>query len=117
MGLEASELARWTRFAAKGGIGKCTAICDCVAESTDDLMFLKVFFFIDLFFFAFDGLFVSIPRMTRLLFYCNFLTGKTSFWYAFHVSLDMYGVKYSVRATARVSSAISLVLTYIFMPS
>ena len=50
MGLEASELARWTRFAAKGGIGKCTAICDCVAESTDDLMFLKVLFFIDLFF-------------------------------------------------------------------
>ena len=45
MGLEASELARWTRFAAKGGIGKCTATCDCVAESKDDLMFLKVLFF------------------------------------------------------------------------
>jgi len=42
MGLEAAELARWTRFAAKGGIGKCTATCDCVAESADDLMFLKV---------------------------------------------------------------------------
>ncbi|KDR79719.1 hypothetical protein GALMADRAFT_93552 [Galerina marginata CBS 339.88] len=41
MGLEAAELARWTRFAAKGGIGKCTAMCDCVAESPDDLMFLK----------------------------------------------------------------------------
>ncbi|KAF9554277.1 hypothetical protein CPC08DRAFT_672333 [Agrocybe pediades] len=41
MGLEAAELARWTRFAAKGGIGKCTALCDCVAESPDDLMFLK----------------------------------------------------------------------------
>ncbi|CAA7263558.1 unnamed protein product [Cyclocybe aegerita] len=41
MGLEAAELARWTRFAAKGGIGKCTAINDCVAESADDLMFLK----------------------------------------------------------------------------
>jgi hypothetical protein len=50
MGLEASELARWTRFAAKGGIGKCTATCDCVAESTDDLMFLKVFFFTYFFF-------------------------------------------------------------------
>lgn len=44
MGLDASELARWTRFAAKGGIGKCTATCDCVAESADDLMFLKVLF-------------------------------------------------------------------------
>ncbi|KAF8956629.1 hypothetical protein BDZ97DRAFT_1602138, partial [Flammula alnicola] len=39
--MEAAELARWTRFAAKGGIGKCTATCDCVAESADDLMFLK----------------------------------------------------------------------------
>ncbi|KAH6893799.1 hypothetical protein BKA70DRAFT_1031296, partial [Coprinopsis sp. MPI-PUGE-AT-0042] len=34
------ELARWTRFAAKGGIGKCTAVNDCVAESSEDLMFL-----------------------------------------------------------------------------
>src|SRR5258707_1191204 len=41
MGLEPAELARWTRFAGKGGIGKCTAKCDCVAESSDDLMFLK----------------------------------------------------------------------------
>ncbi|KAF5368691.1 hypothetical protein D9615_010325 [Tricholomella constricta] len=41
MAMEAAELARWTRFAAKGGIGKCTAICDCVAENADDLMFLK----------------------------------------------------------------------------
>lgn len=40
--MEAAELARWTRFAAKGGIGKGIAICDCVAESADDLMFLKV---------------------------------------------------------------------------
>ncbi|KAF8985497.1 hypothetical protein BDQ17DRAFT_1188591, partial [Cyathus striatus] len=39
--MDATELARWTRFAAKGGIGKCTAISDCVAESPDDLMFLK----------------------------------------------------------------------------
>ena len=42
MVLEPAELARWSRFAAKGGIGKCTATCDCVAESTDDLMFMKV---------------------------------------------------------------------------
>lgn len=41
--MEAADLARWTRFAAKGGIGKCTAISDCVAENPDDLMFLKVF--------------------------------------------------------------------------
>ena len=40
--MEAADLARWTRFAAKGGIGKCTAIVDCVAENADDLMFLKV---------------------------------------------------------------------------
>jgi len=40
--MDASDLARWTRFAAKGGIGKCTALRDCVAERTEDLMFLKV---------------------------------------------------------------------------
>ncbi|KIJ93314.1 hypothetical protein K443DRAFT_12960 [Laccaria amethystina LaAM-08-1] len=38
--MEAAELARWTRFAAKGGIGKCIVTADCVAESSDDLMFL-----------------------------------------------------------------------------
>jgi hypothetical protein len=40
--MDAAELARWTRFAAKGGIGKCTATRDCIAESSEDLMFLKV---------------------------------------------------------------------------
>ena len=40
--MDATELARWTRFAAKGGIGQCTALCDCVAENDGDLMFLKV---------------------------------------------------------------------------
>ena len=40
--MDAAELARWTRFAAKGGIGKCTAVQDCVAQSSEDLMFLKV---------------------------------------------------------------------------
>ncbi|KAF8879123.1 rab-GTPase-TBC domain-containing protein [Infundibulicybe gibba] len=39
--MDAVELARWTRFAAKGGIGKCTAVQDCIAESAEDLMFLK----------------------------------------------------------------------------
>ena len=48
MGLEPADLARWTRFAAKGGIGKCVAQCDCVAESSDDLMFLKVCCCLDL---------------------------------------------------------------------
>ena len=41
--MDAAELARWTRFAAKGGIGKCTAVQDCVAQSSEDLMFLKVY--------------------------------------------------------------------------
>ena len=40
--MEAAELARWTHLAAKGGIGKCKATVDCVAESSDDLMFFKV---------------------------------------------------------------------------
>ena len=92
MGLEASELARWTRFAAKGGIGKCTAICDCVAESTDDLMFLKVLFFSLTFFFSLLMAYMCGSRMTRLLFYCSFLTRRTSFWYAFFILLDAYVV-------------------------
>ena len=29
---------------AKGGIRKCVAQCDCVVESSDDFMFLKVCF-------------------------------------------------------------------------
>ena len=40
--MDAANLARWTRFAAKGGIGRCVAVQDCVAESAEDLMFLKV---------------------------------------------------------------------------
>ncbi|KAI0271261.1 hypothetical protein BC834DRAFT_818545 [Gloeopeniophorella convolvens] len=39
--MDAAQLTRWTRFAAKGGIGKCTAIQDCVAKEPDDLMFLE----------------------------------------------------------------------------
>ena len=38
-GAEPEDLAR---FAAKGGIGMCMTQCGCVAESSDDLMFLKV---------------------------------------------------------------------------
>jgi hypothetical protein len=40
--MAAQELARWTRFAAKGGVGRCTATVDCVAREIGDLMFLKV---------------------------------------------------------------------------
>lgn len=40
--MDGKDLARWTRFAMKGGIGKCTAVQDCIAESPEDLMFLKV---------------------------------------------------------------------------
>ncbi|THU89072.1 hypothetical protein K435DRAFT_678657 [Dendrothele bispora CBS 962.96] len=37
--MDAAELSRWTRFAVKGGIGKCTATH--VAEGNEDLMFMK----------------------------------------------------------------------------
>jgi len=41
--MDALELARWTRFAAKGGIGRCTALRDHIAQDIDeDLMFLEV---------------------------------------------------------------------------
>ncbi|KZT68516.1 hypothetical protein DAEQUDRAFT_656014, partial [Daedalea quercina L-15889] len=39
--MDATELGRWSRFAAKGGIGKCTALQDYVAEEPEDLMFMK----------------------------------------------------------------------------
>jgi hypothetical protein len=35
------ELLEWQRSAAKGGIGKCTAVRDRCAETERDLMFLK----------------------------------------------------------------------------
>ncbi|KAI0246565.1 rab-GTPase-TBC domain-containing protein [Lactifluus subvellereus] len=39
--MDGPQLSRWTRFASKGGIGKCVALQDCVAEAQGDLMFLK----------------------------------------------------------------------------
>ncbi|KAF8259416.1 rab-GTPase-TBC domain-containing protein [Lactarius quietus] len=39
--MDFAQLSRWTRFASKGGIGKCIALQDCVARKPDDLMFLK----------------------------------------------------------------------------
>ncbi|KAJ7771626.1 hypothetical protein B0H16DRAFT_190491 [Mycena metata] len=39
--MDAADLARWSRFAMKGGIGKCTALQDCVAKAPEDLMFVK----------------------------------------------------------------------------
>ncbi|KAH9952635.1 hypothetical protein BC827DRAFT_1076754, partial [Russula dissimulans] len=39
--MDASQLSRWTRFAKKGGIGKCVAMQHCVAEQPGDLMFFK----------------------------------------------------------------------------
>jgi hypothetical protein len=40
--MDASRFSRWSRFAKKGGIGKCVALQDCVAEQQGDLMFFKV---------------------------------------------------------------------------
>ncbi|KAG8715754.1 hypothetical protein FRC11_000383 [Ceratobasidium sp. 423] len=39
--MESADLARWQRFASKGGIGKSTALVDRIAERDGDLMFLK----------------------------------------------------------------------------
>ena len=72
--MDATQLSRWTRFAAKGGIGKGTAIQDCVAEQAEDLMFLKVR----------TGLHTVCPRIahamsraTRLPCSCNLTTSAT----------------------------------------
>ena len=81
LGMKVHELARWTRFAAKGGIGKCIAVHDCVAQSSDDLMFLKVRSF---------GLVASgaqisnapptTYRTTRSLFLCNCRSSPAHIW-------------------------------------
>ena len=39
--LSASSVARWYRFAHKGGIGRCVALADKIAEEQDSLMFLQ----------------------------------------------------------------------------
>ncbi|THU88730.1 hypothetical protein K435DRAFT_561833, partial [Dendrothele bispora CBS 962.96] len=39
--MDVAELPCWTRFAAKGGIGKCTATHACVFERNQDLVFMK----------------------------------------------------------------------------
>ncbi|TFK18877.1 hypothetical protein FA15DRAFT_760397 [Coprinopsis marcescibilis] len=78
--MDPQELARWTRFAMKGGIGKCTAVVDCVAESSEDLMFLK------------DDEIVVLLQMPELegifLGYCEGVIGKfTSEHVRFHSKL------------------------------
>lgn len=77
--MDAAELARWTRFAAKGGIGRGIAIADCVAEAADDLMFLKVSFAsLRSYSVADDG----THRVTRSQFSCSFLISRIFTLYA-----------------------------------
>lgn len=65
--MASSDLARWQRFAGKGGIGKSTALVDCVAERDGDLMFLKVCLSPLLL-----VLLLILPRTTRLRCSCSF---------------------------------------------
>ncbi|KAF7353652.1 hypothetical protein MVEN_01049900 [Mycena venus] len=65
--MDAAELARWTRFAAKGGIGKCTAVGDCVAEAAQDLMFLKNDEIVVL---------MQLPEENMFLGYCEGIVGR-----------------------------------------
>lgn len=55
--MDAAEFSRWTRFAKKGGIGRCVALKNCAAAHPDDLMFFEVLSFSlsPLFFFAHAG--------------------------------------------------------------
>ena len=39
--LSATDLARWAKFALKGGIGKAVAKADRLADLDEDLMFLQ----------------------------------------------------------------------------
>ena len=40
--MDASQFSSWTRFAKKGGIGRCVALKNCAAAHPRDLMFFKV---------------------------------------------------------------------------
>jgi hypothetical protein len=44
--MDASQFSRWTRFAKKGGIGRCVAQKNCAAEHPGDLMFFEVLSFL-----------------------------------------------------------------------
>ena len=44
--MDASQFSRWTRFAKKGGIGRCVAMKNCAAEHPGDLMFFEVHSFL-----------------------------------------------------------------------
>ncbi|KAF8587486.1 hypothetical protein K439DRAFT_1407419 [Ramaria rubella] len=65
--MDAADLARWTRFAAKGGIGRCTALQDCVAQGTEDLMFLKDDEVVVL---------LQLPEEDQYLGYCEGVVGR-----------------------------------------
>ncbi|KAK7035743.1 rab-GAP TBC domain-containing protein [Favolaschia claudopus] len=65
--MDAAELARWTRFAAKGGIGRGTALTDFVAERVDDLMFLKNDEIVVL---------LQLPEENMFLGYCEGIVGR-----------------------------------------
>ena len=83
LNMKVHELARWTRFAAKGGIGKCTAVQDCVALSSDDLMFLKVRSLgvvLILNSVKVSNSLLKMYRETRSLFLCNCKISLTHIW-------------------------------------
>ncbi|KAJ7043119.1 hypothetical protein C8F04DRAFT_876887, partial [Mycena alexandri] len=65
--MDAEDLARWSRFAMKGGIGKCTALHDCIAQAPEDLMFVKG-----------DGIVVlmQLPGNGWYLGYCAGIVGR-----------------------------------------
>ncbi|KAH7097869.1 hypothetical protein BKA62DRAFT_623365, partial [Auriculariales sp. MPI-PUGE-AT-0066] len=67
--LDAQNLARWTRFALKGGIGRCVAVQDCVAQNPEDLMFLKGDEIVVL---------VQLSEEGRFLGYCEGVVGQFS---------------------------------------
>src|SRR6266404_3580428 len=110
--MDAAQLSRWTRFASKGGIGKCIALQDCLALETDDLMFLKVcpsplFFY----------LLPYSHRTTRSSSWFNYLTRTTFTSSVFSSSLDLHTFTSSPRVIVRASLAAFLPLTFTLMPN
>ena len=68
------DAARWSRFAAKGGIGDCTAAQDCVAERAEDSEGESRL--------AIRNLTDDTVRTTNLLCLCNYPTKRACIWSA-----------------------------------
>ena len=112
LNMKVHDMAHWTKFAANGGIGKGTAVHDCVAQSHDDLMFLKVCLALVTSAGQVSNPCSTMHRTTKSLSLCNYKSSLTYIW-SVSTFLDLFRMhlKRPRRVIAKVSSASSKVLS------